>query len=401
MYNARPMTKATEPKKLLEQLEAGALIDGFSAEDVASARALIGAPSPAAQDVERLPEPLALAVLESAVRRRNVELASALAGAHSKGLAKAAKRALYQLRSMGEKVPEPAKAEAPQPMPKPEPADEFPCLLSPVVGTGDRGLVVVRPMRGGGLETYHMALNDELGITHFERFDMGRSAYRKQLREAEKKPFIEISLARSRALVADAWAKKLASRTPLPEGADEALRRLDVRPADLPDDIPQPVDGDAALQLEGHALHDEPEIAAWLPPEREIKLLYERIAEVSASPLALSDQQKQQQLSQKIRQTAEEFFTPERKRLYGRRLWAMAEYFESQGRKKPAEIARAEARRLFHGVSGVSRFSEFLFEKVLILTARMQAGQELPAPTERLSSQPPEEKRSSGGLILP
>ncbi len=46
--------------------------------------------------------------------------------------------------------------------------------------------------------------------------------------------------------------------------------------------------------------------------------------------------------------------------LYARRLWATAELFAASHRTGAAEVARAEARRLFH-LAGPSAFVEALF----------------------------------------
>ena len=124
----------------------------------------------------------------------------------------------------------------------------------------------------------------------------------------------------------------------------------------------------------------------------------------------LSPQQRSYQLLQTFRQAALQYFTQPVKQLYARRLWAMAEFFERTGRENSAQTARAEARRLFHDAPGVpSRFAEFLFEKVLLLTAMQEAtragaeampgGRERPGAAERASA--PGEKKSPGGLILP
>ncbi|HME91385.1 MAG TPA: hypothetical protein VKE49_08165, partial [Myxococcaceae bacterium] len=97
------MTKPREARSLLEALlDEASTIPGFAAEDVTRARGLardIHAASPS--ELESLPEELAAAVLESAVRSRDARLPEALSGSNRKLLSKAAKKALYQLRSLG------------------------------------------------------------------------------------------------------------------------------------------------------------------------------------------------------------------------------------------------------------------------------------------------------------
>ncbi|MHB8872245.1 MAG: hypothetical protein ACYC8T_01030 [Myxococcaceae bacterium] len=394
-----------EPRKILEALlQPGASVPTEAAPgEVEKARGLVASVSTApAADVEALPEPLALAVLEAAVRARDPQLAEALAGSAHKALAKAAKRALYQLRSAGLALPEKPPAPAAPPSAPAEAAPELPCLLTPVTGTGEQALLLVRPLRGGGLENFQVVFTDEAGIVSLDRAETNRGDYRKMLREFRGHPGAprEIGRERAREILAAAAAANLSSRNPFPVGVDDALRAFEVKPAE-PAPLPPPEPEDERLAVRGHTLHEEPEIASWLPPEPELRVLAGRIDEVSSSPLALSEAQKSEQVVQKVLATAHEFFTPAMKRLYARRLWRMASYFEGTARPGPAGIARAEARLLFHDAPAPSRFAEYLFEKVLVLTERARAGKELPKPGERLEPAAPAEKKTPGGLIIP
>ena len=155
----------------------------------------------------------------------------------------------------------------------------------------------------------------------------------------------------------------------------------------------------------------EPELAAWLPPEPELKRLALRVDELRTSPLALSPEQQADALRERIRSQAEEFFDPARRRLYARRLWAVAPALERRGATHAAAVVRATARRMFHNTSGLlPSFAEQLFGKVLALMAR-PAGSRAPSPAAGTreegagaASAPesaPGERRSPGGLILP
>jgi hypothetical protein len=78
----------------------------------------------------------------------------------------------------------------------------------------------------------------------------------------------------------------------------------------------------------------------------------------------------------------------------------MAELFARSDREEYASIARAEARRLFHGAPGLfSPFAVTLFEKVLALGA--QQAEAAPAQQQQPAPEPAAERRSPGGLILP
>src|SRR5439155_8545069 len=107
-------------------------------------------------------------------------------------------------------------------------------------------------------------------------------------------------------------------------------------------------------------LHDEPELISWLPGEKSLVALSQRIDEVDASPLQLTEAQKREQRMHKVQLTAAEI-EPAARQLYAHRLWRTAEVLERKGRVEPARIARAEARLLFHEANAPSRFLERMF----------------------------------------
>ena len=407
--------KRTEdsPGRTLAQslLEDGALPAGFDAEELERARRLARSiPSASAADVESLPEPLALAVLEASVRSRDPRLADQLSSSRRKAIAKAAKKSLYQLRSLGVSTPERAETKAAPPAPVAAPAEELPSLLSPMTGEGQQALVIPRALRGGGLELLQVITSDEKGITGFTADEIGRSAYRRHLRENKAgrvAPAVEISREEAKQILASAGALNGASDTPYPAGADQALRHLGVVARASEGAIPAPEPEDERLATQSAQLHSEPEMQPWLPPEPEIRLLAAKMDQLTHSPLQLTEAQRSEQTLALFHNAARAFFTPEMGKLYARRLWRMAFFFDGTGREKQAQLARAEARRLFHGpAEPFSRFGEFLFEKVLWLSQRARAGElpQAPGPGETAAPQQPQapgERRSPGGLILP
>jgi hypothetical protein len=263
-----------------------------------------------------------------------------------------------------------------------------------------------------GLEVSQIVFTDELGIVQYSRTEMSRSAYRKSLRELDQPSApsaLRVSRDEARAVLSEAWAQNERSQSPLPPGADDFLRRIDLAPAKAELELPAPEPDDERMSARGHLLHSEPEIQPWLPNEEQLRVLAAKADAVTHSLLQMSEAQRSEQIVHQFRSAAREFFTPERSRLYARRLWRMADFFGRLGRMEPAAIARAEARRLFHGHrEPFSRFAEFLFEKVLLLTQHQRPDQgsdtlrqqdtadanpEMPAPTG--------ERKSPGGLILP
>jgi hypothetical protein len=246
---------------------------------------------------------------------------------------------------------------------------------------------------------HEMVLSDEVGVVGHVEAEASRSAWRRSLREARTGLLQEISLEAARGVLSQALRRNLVTLSPFPKGTEDMLRRLKVLPAASPPEaLPLPEDGDATLALEAAQLHEEPELRGWLPPEDELKLLAARVQEVRTSPLALSESQRAEQLEERLRTTAQAFFTPERSRLYARRLWLMADVLEGTHRAHAAQVARAEARRLYHQAPGVfSRFAEALYAKLLQPPGPPAALDKATPPTPAL----PTERRSKGGLILP
>lgn len=407
---------ATEPRPLLDALRAGTPLPAFPSEAVEAARVLardVSAATPAA--VEPLPEALAAAVLEAAVLEGLPALPEALSNSKVKPLAKAAKKALYRLRSRGVAVAEAPRPAAPE-APRAAPAQEaLPAMASTITSAGERALVMARALKGGGVEMVQALVNETEGVVELRVGEKSRGSFRRLLKEGlERGGTVELPLHEAAALLAEAAGTNLRTHTPFPPELDLALRHFGVQPQVEPTPLPPPEPEDVRRTLEGDALHATPEMATWLPPEPEVKRLLQKLDEVMQSPLALSDVQRQEQLQAAVRTVARDFFaTPEARQRYALRLWRMADYFERTARSHEADVARGEARRLFHGAGEpFSRFVERLFEKVLALVAAAGAragaqgatATQPPGTTSEAAAAAPaptQERRSPGGLILP
>jgi hypothetical protein len=106
------------------------------------------------------------------------------------------------------------------------------------------------------------------------------------------------------------------------------------------------------------------------------------------------------------------FESPAMRQLQAGRLWEMALHFERIGKEHPARVARAEARRLAHGLTEPpSRYAERLYEKALLVTLAERQAPSTPGgaeartrarAAERQRAETAEaERRSPGGIILP
>ncbi|NBD10610.1 hypothetical protein [Corallococcus silvisoli] len=388
---------STEPRPLLDALRAGTPLPSFPEADVEQARRLANDVAAAsAASVEALPEPLAGAVLEAAVLAGHAALPEALSASSVKPLAKAAKKALYRLRSRGVTPPE-----APREAPPSAAPETLPTLVTVMSSTGQYGLLLTRVVRGG-VELLQVIASDEQGVQELTRTEQSRGDIRRILKHGLRNGFgMEVSREEGARLLAEAAALNLRTRTPFPPDLEAALRHHGVQPLETPEPLPPPEPEDARRVLEGDQLHATAEIAEWLPPDAQVRGLMDQIQALATSPLSLSAAQRQEQVRQRVQDAARAFFTPEVRQRYARRLWRMAAFFDATQRALQADIARGEARRLFHGLDEpFSRFAETLFAKVVALAAAGAQAQAAPSAGGPQAA-PSDERRGPGGLILP
>ncbi|TSC31919.1 hypothetical protein [Corallococcus sp. Z5C101001] len=388
---------STEPRPLLDALRAGTPLPSFPEADVEQARGLANDVAAAsAASVEALPEPLAGAVLEAAVLAGHAALPEALSASSVKPLAKAAKKALYRLRSRGVTPPE-----APREAPPSAAPETLPTLVTVMSSTGQYGLLLTRVVRGG-VELLQVIASDEQGVQELTRTEQSRGDIRRILKHGLRNGFgMEVSREEGARLLAEAAALNLRTRTPFPPDLEAALRHHGVQPLETPEPLPPPEPEDARRVLEGDQLHATAEIAEWLPPDAQVRGLMDQIQALATSPLSLSAAQRQEQVRQRVQDAARAFFTPEVRQRYARRLWRMAAFFDATQRALQADIARGEARRLFHGLDEpFSRFAETLFAKVVALAAAGAQAQAAPSAGGPQAA-PSDERRGPGGLILP
>lgn len=403
-----------DPRSLLEALRARSALPELPPDAVRRAQDLATGPAASAADVEALPEPLALAVLEGTVLAGQPALAEALATGSHKALAKAAKKALYRLRSAGVELHEPARPAAPEP-PR-APPETLPALLTSIDGAGERVLELARLLRGGGVETLQFLYSDELGVTQVQTGELNRAEFRQMLKQATRPgpdAVVELSHAEGLERLAAAAGQNLRARTPFPPGLDTLLRQLEVQPREETWEPGAPEPDDERLAHEAHTLHDTEEMRGWLPPVAELETLAHTVTRHLESRLALTPAQRNAEIFRAAQAQAQAFFTSlQVRRLYARRLWEMALHFERLGQQHACRVARAEARRLAQGASPpASRFAERLYEKALLVTlARVRAA--APRPEGPTAIPPPAhaeprarpvetERRSPGGIILP
>ncbi|MCA3011121.1 MAG: hypothetical protein INH41_01845 [Myxococcaceae bacterium] len=348
--------------------------------------------------VEALDEAQAAAVLAAWVKAKQAALPEALARSASKPHAKLAKKALYQLKSGGVAVAPvaPAFADAPAPLPSKE-DDELHGTISSVLGTGDRALFFCRPIRGGGLELYQAIVSDTFGVVQFARVQSNRAVYRARIRQLRAEGALSLlycPLPRILEELGRGVSMNERSGTALGQDMSDGLRELGVVALDPEWSVPAPGPADVELAGSSAALFDEREISEWLPPETQLAELSEKSAALKAAAADTSTFERQRaELAETISRA---FFTPALRRVFGRRLWLMAELFEQQGRRPAAALARATASTLFHEAAHLP-FATSLFTRAFTLTAQdkvkalletMRQDRLQPPSEERLGADP-------------
>jgi hypothetical protein len=98
---------------------------------------------------------------------------------------------------------------------------------------------------------------------------------------------------------------------------------------------------------EARKLALDPLFHSWLPGPEEITPWLTKFQEVEASPLVLSDQQKQVRLDAVMDEATQALYPSESRADWGRRLKTMAYYLQLNGRDDDSRAARAAAADLF------------------------------------------------------
>ncbi len=104
-----------------------------------------------------------------------------------------------------------------------------------------------------------------------------------------------------------------------------------------------------SLLEQSRSLAQEPLFASWLPGLDEITPWLNKIQAAQDSPLVLTEQQQRERLAGLVEEAAAALFPPETRELWGRRLLAMAYFLELRGRQDLARAAQAAGEDLRTG----------------------------------------------------
>jgi hypothetical protein len=298
------------------------------------------------EDVALLPTGLTdadrAALIVVLVDRGDVARLDRLGASPDKALAKAARRALHQLRTRGVEAPAgPRVYRVVGPYAEPPPAS----YASVVDGRGERVVWYVEAGESGP-SVFEAELSETAGIMSLTAVEVSRRAWREQVTRMKKNDRAlvgEVSGAHARALIARAYRAMLAAGRSPPEAYASAHRRLQVDDAAL--DAPHPARdlpaGPPTTDADLAALFQRPELQLSIPPQETFAALDTAIGEVVESKLEVTEAERQAQIEAAVLRVADETLTPALRERLADRFLELALVVAS---RSPDEAGFAAAR---------------------------------------------------------
>ena len=288
-------------------------------------------------------------------------LLAALFGTHlDKPRKKALKRAFHLLKTRG--VPVAADLlprEEPPPLKAPEAAPAL-AYLSPIMGNGERYIILEGPKEVLGGNFLVARVSDQAGIQECMVVHL-KSRERQELWEHFRQQGLG-EWATPPPAHAVRLLEEANTRQPAAEGGSR-YRALQLNifkgwgsPEEAPDLaalIPPLAPGELNRLLDqSRNLAQHPLFLTWLPGWEELAPWLQKLQEVQESRLVLSDQQKQVRMEGVVDEAVQALYPPENRELWGWRLLDMAYFLDLQGHSSEARWAQAAAQDLIAGQRG-------------------------------------------------
>ncbi len=339
--------------------------------------------SAAAEALGGLPLPEAAAALDA------VE-----AGAPSKAVRTAARRALYRLHQAGVTRPAPAR----RPPPRPRLGEAW---MSAIDGTGARGLWLTVEGPYGERTLLAAVLSDVAGVVDFSSGAVPKKRLDAQLRKLRAEtalPWVEVPPSWAWALLAEA-AARTADR-PVPAALAGWLARLGTPgpPAAPLDASVWAAAGEPGVVERSAALIEVPELAGWFLDPTSLASDGLEWLQARESRLVLSEPLKAERRAAVVDRVIEARFDDPARRQWQRRLEDEAYVLAALGRREPAALAAAVARALADPARAPRHlpFVRALVERSLdlaaeVATGRLSAGEASRSPRARSG------ERAAGG----
>jgi len=284
-----------------------------------------------------------------------------------KEVQKAVKKALFRLKRKGVSIPEPANQKRAPLIIKKASSVEPKAYLSPIDGTGSRGVLIIVPRIPRGVDVGAGAVSAENGITHFiyERCSKRHSRDIEDLFFKQAGKAIETSLAHAVTILENAYRK---SETDMKESYEDYLRFRPwllenvsllkrpaiydfIRPGDVSD---EPLNDTRLEKLLEHDL-----MKSWLISPDKIWPVLDEIAKAEESPIIITRDQKNARINEIKEKAIKELFPDPRRLLLKEELEETAYLFFRLDQEENTRLCLAAASTLTEEDS-IIRINPFL-----------------------------------------
>jgi hypothetical protein len=233
--------------------------------------------------------------------------------------------------------------------------------LSPIDGSGDRLLWVVKAKAGGGLHYLSAVVNEPEGLRYFDFAEINRKKLR-QMREdfatRMQMTLVEVPWRYCDAVMYEGYERAKAKENKEADAYLSFRTHLLNAPAQ-PVEVPlstlldiEAIATDVTLLQTSVPLLQEPEMQLWMLDHERAHHYTDKISQVQESPLILNRFQQQDRLQTVIDSATIEVFAGESGVAYARRLEETALYFWTTGREEAAKRAFAVSLALKQSTQG-------------------------------------------------
>jgi len=267
-----------------------------------------------------------------------------------KRIEKLVKKAFYHLRLKGVRCPDLKEEERPVfrkiSLPKAE------AYISHIDGLGDRLVVLAIPESLALFITYSFLINDQVGIKDVQEVLLKKKELNSYLSGEDRQypiTMVEVDYSYCQYLLHLAYQKNLEKATPLPANFTTRHKTLFHAVSDEKKPLianvlkREDVEQNQALLDHASDIFETPEIKGWNADEHFISEYRYKIENLSLSSLIVSKVAKEERIESIINEATLNFFNPEQRQLYKRRLEETAYIFWKTNRKREAEISMAIA----------------------------------------------------------
>ena len=308
------------------------------------------------------------------------------------------KKSLYKLTLKGIDIEPPPKKIKAEPLKLDISAEDM-AYASHIDGMGDRLLFLARNNPPYGLMVFKVVLSTNRGIYEIEKGEMKRRELRKFIRNLEderKFMLIQIEPDYCQFLIEEAAQINQARKVSLPEEYEKWKEWLQRPAKTYPEPLIYRVLPRPSLQDKRDLVEKSAELLKiapfdmWILAPEEIENPAQQLRESVDSRLVLTPLQQKDRIESIFRKVADEYFTPQRRRLYRRHLEEMAYILIIKGKKKSARMALAIALAMEEQAPTLIPFVRDLVKRSLFWRAGIKPKEE-----------PKPESRTDSGIIIP